>query len=250
MKVNALVLAGQPNNGALKEISPVANEAFIEIGNRMMLEYVLDALASADGVERIVVVGPKKELEEKLQDRDLIITQSAATLVDNVLVGAGVLPHDRKILIVTSDIPLLTGEIVDDFINQCCEEEADFYYPAIEKTENEKKYPMTKRTYVRLKEGTFTGGNLALVNPGVLGPSADMVRAFVAARKNPLKLAALLGWTFVIKLLFHRLSLSQLEKRFSELFDLKAVVVLTPHPEIGLDVDKPSDYKLVRAALL
>ena len=42
--VDAVVLAGSTNNGPLKECSPVRHEALIPIGDKTMVEHVVDAL--------------------------------------------------------------------------------------------------------------------------------------------------------------------------------------------------------------
>ena len=38
-------------------------------------------------------------------------------------------------------------------------------------------------------------------------------------------------------------------KKISNLLEIKGAVVLSPYPEIGIDVDKQSDFELVQAAI-
>jgi 2-phospho-L-lactate guanylyltransferase (CobY/MobA/RfbA family) len=40
-----------------------------------------------------------------------------------------------------------------------------------------------------------------------------------------------------------------LEQKVSDMLDLKGAVVVAPWPEVGVDVDKPSDLELVRSIL-
>ena len=49
MLVDAVVLAGQANQGALRDVSSATNEALIEVAGRPMLQYVIDALAGCGG---------------------------------------------------------------------------------------------------------------------------------------------------------------------------------------------------------
>ena len=56
--VNAVILAGAPNNGPLRDSSPAANEALIEIYGRPMLDYVVGALNASSQIGRMVIVGP------------------------------------------------------------------------------------------------------------------------------------------------------------------------------------------------
>ncbi|HYG58331.1 MAG TPA: hypothetical protein VD902_09755, partial [Symbiobacteriaceae bacterium] len=142
-------------------------------------------------------------------------------------------------------------EIIDGLVALCRQKPADIYYPIVEKSIGENKYPFVKRTYVTLREGIFTGGNLFIVNPEVIESTAPKARRFLDYRKAPLKMAMLLGITFVLRyLLFRNLNLQELEAKVSQMWDLRGAVVVCPWPEVGIDVDKPSDLQLARAALL
>lgn len=251
MAVNVILLAGAANTGPLKDISPATNEALIEIGGKPMVQYVINGLRQSSEVHRIVVVAPPGELEPHITGQSLEFVPSAGNIVDNIVAAAKTLPTDTEILIATSDIPLITGEMVDGFITLCRQKPAELYYPIVEKSLGESKYPFVKRTYVHLREGVFTGGNLFLVDARVIERTAPRVRRFMENRKNPIKLAGLLGYSFLLRyLLLKNLRLYELEKKVSEMWGVKGAVIICPWPEIGIDVDKPSDLQLARAILL
>lgn len=251
MAVNVILLAGAPNTGLLKDVSPVANEALIDIGGKPMVQYVIDGLQQSKEVKRIVIVAPPGQLEPHVTGRNLEFVPSAGHIIDNVVSAARTLPQDEQILIATSDIPLINGEIIDGLIDLCRQRPADLYYPIVEKSVGEKKYPVVRRTYVNLREGTFTGGNLFLINPEIVERTAPKARRFLDYRKNPVKMLTLLGLTFALRyLVFKNLNLKELEQKVSQMWDLKGAVVICPWPEVGIDVDKPSDLQLARAVLL
>jgi len=251
MAVNVVLLAGAANTGPLKEVSPVVNEALIDIGGRPMIQYVIDGLRQSKQVNRIVIVAPPGEIEPHIMGEGLEFVPSTGAIVDNIVVAARTLPMDEQILIATCDIPLITGEVIDGFVSLCRQRTAELYYPIVEKSVGESKYPVLKRTYVNLLEGTFTGGNLFLIDPRVIERTAPRVRRFLEYRKNPWKLAGLLGYTFLLRyLLLKNLRLTELEKKVSEMWGLDGAVIICPWPEIGIDVDKPSDLQLARAVLL
>lgn len=251
MAVNVILLAGAANTGPLRDVSPVANEALIDIGGKPMVQYVIDGLRQSAEVKRIVIVAPPGELEPHVMGQNLEFVPSAGHIIDNIVNATRVLPQDEQILIATCDIPLINGEIIDGLIALCREKPADLYYPIVEKSVGEKKYPYVKRTYVHLREGTFTGGNLFLVNPAVVESTAEKARSFLDYRKNPLKMVSLIGWSFLLRyLLFKNLTLAELEKKVSDMWQLRGAVVICPWPEVGIDVDKPSDLQLARAVLL
>lgn len=250
MKAHAVVLAGRDNTVRLKECSGEAYEALIEVAGQPMAQHVLDALLSTPGVGRVVVVGPRDALEERLRGEGLEFVERGETLLDNVMLGAGRLAGEEgKVLVVTSDIPLLTAEAVEDFLVRCAAREANLHYPIISRRDTEARFPRAKRTYVRLHEGAYTGGNMMLLDPWVIETCAREAGKFIAARKQPVKLAALLGFSFIVQFLLGRLTLAQAEERVSRLLGIRGAAVVCPWPEVGVDVDKPEDLELVRAVL-
>lgn len=246
---NAVVLAGSPNTGSLKECSRAKSEALIKIGSRHMVEYVVETLLQSKLIGDIVVVGPQKELGKALKHPRVIVAEGGNTAVESLQVGLRHIETSTPVLIATSDIPLLSVEAVDDFIGLCRARQADVYYPIVSREVIEKTYPDVERTYVSLQEGVFTGGNLFLVNPLVVDKCADLAQVIVNLRKSPFRLCQLMGLKFIIKFLLKKLSLSEVEEKVSELFEITAVAVISGYPEIGVDVDKPSDLAVVSACL-
>ncbi|NLM46941.1 MAG: NTP transferase domain-containing protein [Firmicutes bacterium] len=247
--VDAIILAGTTGPTALTEAERVANKAFIRIGERIMLQYVHAALKQAAGVGRIAVVGPEAEIKACLEDQDVLVVQEGKTIVENVKHGVEALQPEGYFLVCSADIPFLTPGAVEDLISACNPFTADFYYPIVERGDNDKRFPGVRRTYVKLAEGEFTGGNIILVNPGCLELALPRLERVFALRKSPLKLAALLGFGFLVKLFFRKLTINELEKRFSELFAVTGKAVVSRYPEIGTDVDKLSDLALARRLL-
>ena len=42
--------------------------------------------------------------------------------------------EDANVIIVSSDIPMITGRVIDDFIDRCADKDADLCYPIVAKT--------------------------------------------------------------------------------------------------------------------
>lgn len=245
---DAIILAGGENGKYLSNFCHQAYEAMIEIAGKPMVTFVAEALAASPRVERIFVIGPVAELAKCNFPERVIITQSGGTIIETIKLGMESLGHTNKVLVVTADIPLLTPEAIDDFLIQCANIEADLYYPIVAQEVNNQHYPGNKRTYVRLREGTYTGGNIFLVNPEIVPRCMTVADQIIANRKNPLNLCRILGWSFVLGFLLRTLSLQKVEKRVSEILGIKGAVIQSKYPELGLDVDKPSDLELVRTA--
>lgn len=243
--VDAVVLAGSSNNGLLRECSPVPYEALIPVGPKTMVEYVVEALLKARQIRRVQVIGPANELSPLLAGDRVSVADSAGGIMENIEAGLNRLSGEKRVLLVTSDIPMLTPSAVDDFINLCGDMSGDLYYPVISRPVVEKKFPLTRRTYVTLKEGVFTGGNLFLINPAVFKRCVENGQKIINLRKSPLGLCRLLGLGFVIKFLVRSLTLREAEKKVSQLLGIRGVVVVSKFPEVGVDVDKPGDLELV-----
>lgn len=241
--MQALVLAGQPNRGALKAIADCHWEAEIPLAGRPMLEYILDALEAAREVDRVVVVGPVG------QRPGVRYVPSQDSLWGNVEAGLMNLfdPHQRC-LVVTADIPLVTGAMIDEFI-RLAPEAADFVYPVVPKEVAEVRFPGTRRTYVRFREGTFTGGNLFLLRPQPVLAIAERAKTLLSHRKSPVKLAQDIGWGVLWRLLTGRLGLAELEATVNRILGIHGRVVRFDCPEIGVDVDKPEDFRLIERAV-
>lgn len=245
---DAIILAGGETTKHLSPFSVQPYEALIEIAGKPMVTFVADALAKSGQVDRIFVVGPSQALHSCQFPKNTVILEGGRTIMETISLGVGALGHHNKTLVATADIPLLTPESVNHFLAQCSQTEADLYYPIVTEEVNERAYPGTKRTYVRFREGTFTGGNLFLVNPAIVPQCMEVAERIVSNRKNPLKLCHILGWSFVLRFVIGLLSLPQVESRVSQLLNIRGAVIQSPYAELGIDVDKPSDYQLVQSA--
>ncbi len=245
MRRDAIVLAGAKNNGALKEVSTASYEALIPLLERPTIEYVVESLSNTPSVGRILVVGPKEDLLQAIGGKVYSILEGCDSIVENVKRGVEALDVEEKILLISSDIPLITPDAIEDFLEKTDRLEGDLYYPIISKEDNQRLLPGMERTYVRLKDGTFTGGNIFLFSPHIIPICHEPIKKFISQRKNPLKLTRLLGVSFLIKMLVGRLSLEEIRQRMSRVLGITGVPIISHHPVIGFDIDKPSDLEMI-----
>lgn len=244
MVVDAVVLAGSLNNGPLRECSPARYEALIRIGSKAMVEYVIEALLKTRQIRRILVVGPVEELSRILTGARIQLISAAGGIMENIEAGLNQLTGEKRVLLVTSDIPMLTTRSVDNFIELCGDMSSDLYYPIIPRQIVEDRFASTRRTYVTLKDGVYTGGNLFLFNPSVLKQCVKKGQLIIAQRKSPLGLCRLIGLPFLVKYLLHLLTTKDVQKKVSELLGIRGEVIISHCPEVGVDVDNPSDLEL------
>ncbi len=247
---DAVVLAGGGKNEPLTEQENVSNKAFILVNDKPILAYILDALQEAPLVRQIVVVGPHAELEVlKVAGYQFDAVAEQGSMLDNLAAGFTGVEPDRPCLVVTGDIPLINAEVIEKFLALCAPHDHDLYYPVLSRERCLLQFPKTERTYVRLREGHVTGGNIGLLMPAWFLENRDRLNLFISYRKKPLKLLRILPISFLFKYIFKMLSLKDLETHLSQLLNLRAKAVLCDCVEIAVDVDKPGDLMLVKENL-
>jgi hypothetical protein len=154
-------------------------------------------------------------------------------------------------LLASSDIPLITPEIVRGFVEECGSQDADIYYTVVEQNTMEDRFPKSQRTFVPfLKDGNFSGGDLFMAD--VTAPertNVDIFRSLTSLRKNYFKQAQLAGFGFIIKFLLRMMTLDQVAERVSEIVHLDVRAVNTRFAELGMDLDKPHQYEMIKSIL-
>jgi len=242
--VDAVVLAG----GSAKDLAPVSAKGLVPVNGRPMVEYVVDSLCRCTDIDRICVVLPV-EHSFSCFDSKVGVAVADGSLPEVARAGINFLNADKPVLFLSADVPLITPEAITDFLDRCSEREAGVYYPIVRYGESEKRFPGIKRTYVRITEGRFTGGNIMLMKPQVITRNMELMERIYELRKSPFKLFQILGFTFLIKFVLGWLSISQVEERVGQMTNSICAGIITPFVEIGIDVDKESDLQLAAAAL-
>jgi len=247
-RIGAIVLAGGGVPASLA--GHCSHRALLRLGDRLLLDYLLKAVAQVPGLAGISIVAPAEALGElaSLPGHKIAAGDS---IVENMQLGAAPLRANgvTHLLFITGDIPLVTPEGLTDYINLSVQSGAELTYPIIPRAACEARFPGAKRTYVRLTDGTFTGGNLIFTTATLLDDKQALIQGLYAARKHPIKLAQILGWSTVFRMVTGKLSLSNIEAVGTRILCGPVRAIITQYAEIGFDVDKPEDLAAVEQAL-
>jgi GTP:adenosylcobinamide-phosphate guanylyltransferase len=215
--MDAIVLAGGKSiDDPLAELSNGGLKSMLPMAGKPMVQWVLDAISGSKRIDTVIIIGLDEDSNVHC-DKPVITMPDAGSLIENIQQGAAKLaelhPQETHVVSLSADIPAITPEIIDHLVEIYQKGEVDIYYGVIERSIMEERYPGSKRTYTRLKDGEICGGDLnAFSKKAALKPDAiwkDLVRS----RKNPLKQAALIGLDSLFLLLLRRLTLDEMAAR-------------------------------------
>ena len=172
-----------------------------------------------------------------------------ANLIAGVNKVVEINPQAEYVLVVSSDIPGLTDEMVDWLVTQTEETPADVYYGVIPREVMEKRYPDSRRTWTHLKDMDVCGADINVVHVSMATEHLDIWEALIGNRKSVFKQAAVIGYGTLLQLLFRRISIADALRRIHERIGIQAKDIIWPWAEAGMDVDKPHQLEIMREDL-
>ena len=249
LRVPGVVLAGGKAKPDLVALTGQTVRALATVNGKTLLRHVVDAMRAAENCGPITVVGNVPPSD------DYACLPDGGGFVENIFAGLNAYVDAPFVLISTSDLPFLTGESVADFIRGAAElantSGAGMIYSIVSVARCYERFPGIKRTARKLREGEFTGGNLVLARPQFMLEQRPHLAAAYAARKSPLRLAGIMGWDTIGRLLVSQLiapgllTLPYLEGRASRVLGGPVRAFLSDYPEVATDLDRPSDFAAI-----
>ena len=246
MKVHAMVLAG--GEGAV--IDPTVKiKGLVPIAGRPMIEWVVDAMRSAEHINEIAVVVPSAAHLGEWADRVDHLVVSATDFIDNAIAGCAVFRDELHVLCATGDLPALTPAAIDDFVVRSLATGAEFTYPLVRADDMEAQFPGSQRTYVKVDGGLSTGGNMMVLSPDLVRRNRAIGQRLFETRKSPVAMARVIGIPFIFKYVTGQLQVADVERKMAQLLGAKCAAVYTAHASIGADVDKAIDVVVAERVL-
>ncbi|MBA4421380.1 MAG: hypothetical protein C0391_09555 [Anaerolinea sp.] len=249
-----ITAGGTPASGEyLYEYTRGAPKALLNISGKPMVQWVLDAVSGSQHVEHITIIG-LTELGGLTCPKTLTLLPNQPDMLSNIVTGINEIhrrnPTAEHVLVVASDIPAITTEMVDWLIDIVEKSDADLFYNIVSREVMEKKYPGSRRTYTHLKDIELCGGDMDAVRVDVVTHLSSLWGNLIASRKNPIKQASILGFDLMFKILFRIATLEEAARLISLRLGIKGKVIRCPYAEVGMDVDKPHQLEIIQRYLV
>lgn len=249
--VTALVLAGRRRGEAdpMAAAAGVSHKALLPVAGVPMLARVVGALRGAAPVGRIVVCmeAPAEALAGVGGLDGVLLRDAAASPASSA--GAVLAEFGAPLLVTTADHALLAPEMVEHFVSAAPDGAAAV--AALARGEAVlARYPDTRRTWLRFRDGAFSGCNLFLLaEAGGAARAVAFWRRVEGARKRPMALARVLGPLALLRFALGRLTLRGALDALERRCGASLAAVEMPFADAAVDVDKPADLLLAEAAL-
>lgn len=294
--LDAIVLAGTDSNP--RRMIMGQNKAFLEIGGQTLVQRVVAALQRASTIGQVFVVGPAERLRKALPDDSgqLVIVQQVGKMLGNAWQAIRVAEQRfrenhgrddplRPMLFISSDLPLVAAEAIDDFVARCSiedrrpqgafsmlagvaeEDSLKAYYPS-------DRAPGIWRPYVHLAECRVRLANIYIGRPRTLAHQEFLQTGFDHRKAEKWKNVLGLAWNFLgqaggwqaarITLRLQATLLAsrgqgalyrtlrsanttrRIEKACGTVLGGPVRMVITPYGGLSLDADNEDDYRVMR----
>jgi NDP-sugar pyrophosphorylase family protein len=252
--MDAIVTAGgipQPDELLYPYTQGIA-KAMLDIAGKPMIQWVLDALSASQKVESVVLIGLTADSGVTCS-KPVTYIPNQGGMLENIIGGIKKVielhPDMHHVLLVSSDIPAITGEMVDWVIDSAMQTDEDVYYNVVRRDVMEARFPGSKRSYTRLKDIELCGGDMNVVRTAMVTREQETFDKLIAARKNVFKQAALIGYDTLLLLVLRAITLDGAIKKVTRRLNLTGRAIVCPYAEVAMDVDKPHQLEIMRADL-
>lgn len=236
--MTAAITAGGRVNGPLAAAMGTNVKALAPLGGGKLIDRAIEA-ARAAGARRITVIG------------DGEIRAHCADQVDEIIAAS---PDGREnlrlaiergaaepLLLMTSDLPFITGEATRNFLARAAA--SDLALPLASELAYTRAYPGAPDHITALGNARVANGSIVYFAAGVAPRVLDVSQRLFAARKSLWRMAILLGPHLLARFALRKLEIEHLERRAERLFGICARAVYDASPALCFDIDTIDDYR-------
>ncbi len=227
-------------------------KGFIELADGdTMISKVLSAFSNLEPIKQLIVAVPEgyekhvSEIIRKLNSRGLKlpspqIVSSGSELIDTVDNALSAVTLERVVATAT-DTPFIKRQHVHELLLRADILDGDVMYPVISEEVYRKRFPGSKRTFIRTRRGKFCGTGVVIFKRAIYSRLKRFAQLIIQNRKSPVKMAKIFGWKFLVGLVLGGFSLLDIQNELNNLLDLRGYVILSEYPELAFNVDTEGD---------
>ena len=253
----AIVLAGKrPGIDPVAAAHNQTYKALVEVNGIPMLTRVIRALCGTKRIHHVILVAADDlgtienitGLTDAFRGTPFSTSPARNTISDSVIDAINQRPNDSRFLITTSDHPLLTAKMVDDFLSEA-EQQVGINIAFVNKAVIEAAYPRMNRTYLRLRDAEVSGANLFAISGSDGRDAIKFFQRIEANRKRPWKMISQFGVLNLVGFALRLFTLETAFRRVSSKLGCSVQPVTLSHANAAVDVDKVSDLETVNHIL-
>lgn len=254
--ITALLLAGaRPTADPLAVAAGVAIKPLVPVGGQPMINWPARALLAHPAIGRVVILtqSPRLFLADPatswLADHPRILFEPSGGGIASSLLAYMERPDiGFPLLVTTADHVLLDGAMLDQFVAEAAG--ADIAVAMVERGTLLARYPESRRTWLKFRDGGWSGANLFWFGSAKARAIVALWQEVEQDRKKGWKILAAFGPLALMGALLRISTLRQGIARVGKRFGLTARLVAMAQPEACIDADKPADVALIEAILV
>jgi GTP:adenosylcobinamide-phosphate guanylyltransferase len=242
------VLAGRRPEPAERQAFPEGSphKALLPVGGVPMILRVIGALQACPGLGQVVVSAASDDRVLLQAESPPGVLERASAATPSQSVAAALAEFGAPLLVTTADHALLTPGMIAHFL-AAAPADADAVAGLARSDTVLAAYPATRRTWLRFRDGAFSGCNLFLLRTPEAIRAVRFWRRVEQHRKHPLAMARLIGVAGLLGFFFRALTLPGALRLLERRAGARLAVVELPFAEAAIDVDNPEDLALVAA---
>jgi GTP:adenosylcobinamide-phosphate guanylyltransferase len=250
----ALLLAGQrPEGDPLAAHFGQEWKALLPIAGKPMLMRVVSALLASDRIGRVVILAQEPErliagdTARLAEDPRVRLATSQGGIASSIAGVAGSDTAPWPILVTTADNPLLTPDMVREFLDGAAT--FDLAVGVGARSLVERSYPETRRTWLKFSDDHYSGANLFALRGPATAPALALWSTIEKDRKKSWRILSSFGPRLLLRALTRTIGLDAALLRAGKRLGVRAGAVRMRQAEAVMDVDKVSDFELAESIL-
>ena len=237
-----IVLAGQrPGPDRLAQHFGLEHKALVPVCGEPMIGHVVRTLHLSPHIDKVVILSQDIEHLRLAVDAagGAILVESQNSISLSIKAQAETLGFSSPLLVTTADHPMLTVEMIDEFVRHA---DGDVAVGMVERQNMLKRFPDAQRTWLRFSDGAWSGANLFALMTQKSSFALALWADAEQDRKKAWRLFLHFGLLLAVRALTRTIGLHQAMEQAGKRLGLDAKLVPMSDPVAAIDVDKLSDH--------